>query len=143
MLDSKSKAILLATAVVTAAGTVSTAVAQDQVRQQPLSGQAADLHYNAILETRSPSDIPRFSVPPRLPESARPQRAVRENVNGAATLICGASPDGVIRACNVESETPEGYGFGEAAKVALYSARLIPQESGDRVFRIRLPIRTH
>ena len=64
-------------------------------------------------------------------------------MNGAATVICVASSDGVIRACKVESETPDGYDFGEAAKKALYTARLIPQESGDRVFRIRLPIRTH
>ncbi len=43
-----------------------------------------------------------------------PPRAAEEGIGGRATLICGVDGDGRLEACKIESESPVGYGFGEA-----------------------------
>lgn len=47
--------------------------------------------------------------------SAFPKRAWKENVEGRAQIRCIVNAEGVMTECKVVSETPEGYGFGEAA----------------------------
>jgi protein TonB len=56
----------------------------------------------------------------RLPNASQvnrvyPKRALREKVQGRVTLRCQVTKTGALTGCRVLSETPEGYGFGEAA----------------------------
>ena len=56
----------------------------------------------------------------RLPNASQvnrvyPQRALREKVQGRVTLRCQVTKTGTLTGCRVLSETPAGYGFGEAA----------------------------
>lgn len=44
-----------------------------------------------------------------------PDRAQREEVGGAATILCSVTVKGGLEACRVVSEAPVGYGFGQAA----------------------------
>lgn len=44
-----------------------------------------------------------------------PQRAADEYVGGKATIVCTVNADGRLIDCVVDRETPEGYGFGDAA----------------------------
>lgn len=48
--------------------------------------------------------------------SAYPARARAAHAAGAATLTCTATPSGRMRYCGVLAESPEGYGFGNAAR---------------------------
>jgi len=47
--------------------------------------------------------------------NAFPDRALRGNISGSATLSCKVTTVGVVRDCVVLSETPSEYGFGAAA----------------------------
>ncbi|GAA0869297.1 hypothetical protein GCM10009116_11330 [Brevundimonas basaltis] len=47
---------------------------------------------------------------------AYPDRALRAEVGGLATLNCLVQPNGRVADCNVTTETPGGYGFGRAAE---------------------------
>lgn len=50
------------------------------------------------------------------PKSGYPERAQRQGVAGKVILVCQADYDTrVIDNCIVESESPEGFGFGDAA----------------------------
>jgi protein TonB len=44
-----------------------------------------------------------------------PKRAAREKVQGRVVLRCQVTKAGALTECRVLSETPEGYGFGDAA----------------------------
>lgn len=44
-----------------------------------------------------------------------PAQAMRRGIGGRATLVCRVSRQGALFDCVVESETPEGMGFGAAA----------------------------
>lgn len=46
---------------------------------------------------------------------AYPDRAIRNEVAGSATLRCAVRLDGSLTGCAVLSETPGGYGFGRSA----------------------------
>lgn len=73
---------------------------------------------------------------------AYPSRAVAEQVKGSATIQCEVSEQGAAEACSVISETPSGYGFGEAA-ISLTSKMLFkPRLECGKVMRgsIRIPI---
>ncbi len=54
-------------------------------------------------------------------EAAYPAQAVKDKVEGQATIYCDVSATGQLVRCVVLSESPAGYGFGAAA-VALYQA---------------------
>jgi protein TonB len=58
-----------------------------------------------------------------------PTRAVRQRVSGRVVLACIASDNGVMRNCTIESETPEGYGFGDAAIRLAREFRVAPATS--------------
>jgi len=47
---------------------------------------------------------------------AYPDRALRAEVGGLATVNCLVQPNGRVANCNLTSETPGGYGFGRAAE---------------------------
>lgn len=47
---------------------------------------------------------------------AYPDRALRAEVGGLATLNCLVQPNGRVADCNLTNETPGGYGFGRAAQ---------------------------
>ena len=47
---------------------------------------------------------------------AYPDRALRAEVGGRASLNCLVQPNGRVADCNLTSETPGGYGFGRAAQ---------------------------
>lgn len=47
--------------------------------------------------------------------NAYPDRALRNDVAGAATLRCAVRLDGSLTGCSVLTETPGGYGFGRSA----------------------------
>ena len=58
---------------------------------------------------------------------AYPDRAQRMGVEGSASLTCTVTAQGTVAACRVESEGPDGFGFGQAAlKLARYF-RMSPQ----------------
>lgn len=46
---------------------------------------------------------------------AYPDRAIRNDVSGSATLRCLVRLDGTLTGCSVLAETPGGYGFGRSA----------------------------
>lgn len=48
--------------------------------------------------------------------AAYPAKAKAEGVGGAVELMCTATRDGSMSACDVLGETPRGYGFGTAAR---------------------------
>ena len=47
---------------------------------------------------------------------AYPDRALRAEVGGMATVNCLVQPNGRVADCNLTGETPGGYGFGRAAQ---------------------------
>lgn len=46
---------------------------------------------------------------------AFPKRALQQGVEGRAQFRCIVNDAGALTGCKVTSETPKGYGFGEAA----------------------------
>lgn len=81
---------------------------------------------NADAPVREPAKV-RWSARPtadRL-EQLYPSRARSNDVSGSATLRCTILPTGRA-ACSVVSETPAGYGFGQAALRAADSLRAAP-----------------
>jgi protein TonB len=55
-----------------------------------------------------------------------PQRALDANREGVAQLSCTMGAQGTLANCSVVSETPDGFGFGQAALKAAQDARLSP-----------------
>lgn len=79
----------------------------------------------AMRDVRNPT----WLTKPGADEMARfyPDRAVRLERTGDATIACQVTADGAVAPCRVVSETPAGFGFGEAAlKLARYF-RMSPQ----------------
>lgn len=56
-----------------------------------------------------------------------PERAKEEGVNGRATISCRLTARGTLTACSVVSETPAGFGFGQATIRAAGRFRARPQ----------------
>lgn len=72
---------------------------------------------------------PRWISQPGADEFARfyPERALRMGREGEATLRCQVSAGGRLHDCQVSGETPENFGFGDAAiKLARYM-RIAPK----------------
>tara|TARA_R110002167_G_scaffold130574_2_gene314120 strand:- start:232 stop:966 length:735 start_codon:yes stop_codon:yes gene_type:complete len=58
---------------------------------------------------------------------AYPQRALRAEVAGSASLTCMVQTSGAVSGCVVTSETPGGYGFGRAAQTLSREFRISPR----------------
>lgn len=56
-----------------------------------------------------------------------PDRAVRLGVEGRAAITCTVTAAGAVQACRVTSESPEDYGFGDAALKLARFFRLSPR----------------
>lgn len=90
-----------------------------------------------------PEEPPRISTEPEwlaMPSGvdltwAFPPRAMAQNIGGKATIECEVTIQGALKDCEVVSEEPAGYGFGEAVlaltskmlfKPALECGRVVP-----------------
>jgi protein TonB len=115
----------------------------DQPTVEPLPVQAAPNLGVAPFEpaqTIAPAAIADPSKPPltispnwlRKPSGeelarAYPDRALRREVEGSATLACLVTAQGAVRDCRVTAESPDAYGFGEAALKLTRYFRMSPQ----------------
>lgn len=64
----------------------------------------------------------------RQPTPDFPQAALRAGVEaGEVELRCAGRVSGRVEACEILSETPLGYGFGQSALAAAHEARLAPR----------------
>lgn len=83
---------------------------------------------------RRPRDLSRFY----------PARARQAGIEGEAVLDCMISVQGALN-CSVASETPQGWGFGEAAQRIAREHRMVPAtREGQPVearYRMRLPFK--
>jgi len=71
-----------------------------------------------------------------------PDAAMRDGIEGSVFLLCVVIADGRI-GCAVQSETPPGYGFGEAAMQLSRSLRLSTTTTSGRPsngMTVRVPI---
>ena len=71
-----------------------------------------------------------------------PEAAQREALDGRATISCAVSEAGDVERCSVISESPEGYGFGQAAlKLSpLFKMRPKSQDGIPVEGSVRIPI---
>ena len=47
--------------------------------------------------------------------AAYPERALSDQIEGVAAIECAVSPEGKLARCQLSTEQPGGYGFGQAA----------------------------
>jgi TonB family protein len=80
---------------------------------------------------------------PSLRSDDYPAAALLEDLSGEATIACSADAEGHPTDCRIESESPAGYGFGEAARTVVMRGRIDPSslsgENGADVFTVRIP----
>lgn len=78
---------------------------------------------------------------PSLRSDDYPVAALGENLSGEATIACSADAEGHPIDCRIESESPAGYGFGEAARTVVMRGRIDPSSLSDEtgVFQLRIP----
>lgn len=71
-----------------------------------------------------------------------PVRAMREGRSGTATISCKVTVNGFLDRCTVASESPEGYGFGEAALILSKQFAMTPTIRGGKAVEgsVRIPI---
>jgi hypothetical protein len=66
-------------------------------------------------------------IDPSALASAYPAAARVAAVSGDVTVICDATADGEMSGCRLSSETPPGYGFGDAALSLAAQIKIAPQ----------------
>ncbi len=92
------------------------------------SPQAAPSTAQVAPPARAPAAGPRFGwqVRPQITAADYPARARQENVpTGSVRVICTAQAlGGQPEDCEVVSESPEGYGFGQAGLDIMHRGRL-------------------
>jgi hypothetical protein len=82
-----------------------------------------------------PNAMVRLERRPTLDDVARyyPERALREDLEGSAELLCLIDISGQLRPCLVISETPADYSFGLASTRIARSIRTTPKAADGRV----------
>jgi protein TonB len=115
------------------------------------TGPIETLTNPGTLTTAPPDPDPVITSPswirkPGAKEFARfyPDRALRMEKAGSAVLACRVTSGGAVVGCQVASETPASYGFGEAAlKLAPYFQLSPPTRDGRPIegAGIQIPIR--
>lgn len=89
---------------------------------------------------------PSWSQLPSARDMARfyPERAQRRGVEGSATISCGVTATGALRACSIVGESPAGEGFGEAALKMSSRFKMRPMTRDGQAVSggtVRIPIR--
>lgn len=74
----------------------------------------------------------------REPHFRLPPRAVQAGISGWATVTCLVAEGGRLTECEVESESPRGLGFGDAALATTPSVILSPDIPVGRLVAIKL-----
>jgi protein TonB len=92
-----------------------------------------------LADLTPPTNPPKTSEPrviqpnwlrrPSSDELARyyPESAQRHDIDGQATISCRVAASGAVDGCQVVSETPAGWGFGDAALKLAHFFRMSPQ----------------
>lgn len=78
---------------------------------------ASDPTASAVAEKTRPVKGRDWVFRPAAEDAARyfPERAMRMDVNGVATVNCRVTAETLLEDCRLVSESPDGYRFGEAA----------------------------
>jgi len=71
-----------------------------------------------LAAPQAASAEPVWTAAPTWADAAKayPPRARAARVGGGAVVTCTVGPSGALRTCGVLGETPDGYGFGNAAR---------------------------
>lgn len=72
-----------------------------------------------------------------------PDRALRREVAGKATISCSVRANGTVTDCSIVSEDPEDYGFGAAAIKLSTKFRMKPKRADGTPVEggtVRIPI---
>ncbi|HEX7948132.1 MAG TPA: energy transducer TonB [Phenylobacterium sp.] len=83
----------------------------------PIDGGKARIPIRFVAPPPEPIENPDWLPPPAQADPLRyyPEVAQKRGVEGAATIACIVTAQGALTGCKVETETPAGWGFGEAA----------------------------
>jgi hypothetical protein len=99
-----------------------------------------------VAQTSPPASVP-------APTVARPAWAVAPSVDfppyassvgidqARVVLDCRTNSDLALVDCTIQSETPPGFGFGEAALASVGAARLVPSSDLEAIYRFALAFR--
>jgi TonB family protein len=69
-----------------------------------------------------------------------PEKARAKGIDGTGVIECIATVDGSLRACTIKSESPEGFGFGQAALAMAPQFQMKPEVNGGKRVEIKVDI---
>jgi hypothetical protein len=107
-------------------------------------GEPAQPHRHHIAYEGPVIQSPVWARAPSFAEVAAAYPADAHGVDGAATIFCRFGASGELGDCEVESETPGGLGFGQAAKslASRFTVSVDPSWSmGSERFGVEIPVR--
>jgi len=80
-----------------------------------------------MAHTMSPPKILTKPTPAQI-QAAYPVRALSDQVEGGAVMVCAVTDKGELQACRLDREEPSGYGFGQAALDLAVDFKLTPAQ---------------